>query len=144
MACKCDCPCSCDDSRFVGVMLRNGQTIYSPWFERQGDNLRAVIDVMVLTSTQEMVVGMYTKRRDEDGNGDLVDLATRMSVTSTGLLLQEWGSMTGIGLRDLVRYRFATSQGTGQSFILFRMLQPIWFDTIKSVPSGIPSGGTPT
>ena len=133
----------CDKSRFVGVALRNGQTILSPWVERQADNLRAVIEVIARSSTQEMVVGLYTKDSSDPGDGVIVDSTTRLELNSSGRRLQEWGSTTGIGLKELVRYQFVTAGGSDSTFIAFRMLPPIWFDTIQPRSSGIPSGGTP-
>jgi hypothetical protein len=124
-------------------MLRNGQTVLSPWIDRRSDNLRSVIDVIALSSAQEMVVGLYTKDLTDPGDGIAVDSNTRLEITSSGLRLQEWGSTTGVGLKELVRYRFATAGGTDSTFIVFRMLPPVWFDTIQSRSSGIPSGGAP-
>lgn len=89
-----------------------------------------------------MVVGLYTKNLSDPGDGIVVDSNIRLVVDSSGLRLQEWGSTTGVGLKELVRYQFVTASGADSSFVTFRMLPPIWFDTIQSRSSGIPSDGT--
>lgn len=146
MSCECNkaCNCACGTSGFTGVMLLNGTGgVYSPWFECHGDNVRAVLEVIALSSTQQLSVGLFTKDAEDTGDGTVVDATVRIDASAAGRRIQEWGSLTGIGLKELVRYRFFPFGGSGSSSVLFRMLSPVWFDTIRSIGSGIPVAGGP-
>ena len=145
MPCSCDARCCQEAHRYVGVVLRKGTTIYSPWVLRVGDNVRVTVEVLsriLLTLT----VRVFTRAEGVAGDGTEVDSTRTIQTSSVGRKLQEWGPQTGIGLNEWVRYQFnadtALPDVTG-SHVAFRVLSPVWFDTIHQTASGLPStGGT--
>jgi len=92
-------------------------SFYSPWFPRQGDNLRVTV---------------FTKNNEDTGDGSDADAGTSIVASATGRSTAEWTSGTA-GLKELVRYKYSVqSTGTGATdWVLFRMLTPVWFNTVK-------------
>jgi hypothetical protein len=120
-----------------------GTTIYSPWVVRGADNVRATLNVISVNSLT-LTVRLFSRPLDASGDGTEVDSTRTIVSTVAGKRLQEWGVLTGNGLNEVVRYQFSTGSVVSPSaFVLFRMLQPVWFDTIRSIGSGIPTTGTP-
>jgi hypothetical protein len=69
-------------------------------------------------------VKLYHKNADDTGDGTAV--AGSITRDSAGQ-----SSAVFTGLEELVRYRFRVSATTlGQEWALFRMLSPVWFDTV--------------
>lgn len=106
-------------------------SFYSPWFPRQGDNLRVTVDVVQRVSSQ-LTVRVFTKNREDTGDGTDADVGTSIVASATGRSTAEWTSGTA-GLKEMVRYKYTVqSTGTGATdWVLFRMLTPVWFDTVK-------------
>jgi hypothetical protein len=107
--------------------------IYSPWFPRRADNLIATLDLIV-AKTSELLVFAFTKNLSDRGNGTVVDVGTLITLSSPGRAQVEWGPDTGIGLKELVRYKFVCHPQTvvvPNPCAVFRMLSPVWFDTVR-------------
>lgn len=105
-------------------------SFYGPWMRRGGDNLRVTVDVVARVSSQ-LTVRVFTKNTEDSGDGIDADAGTSIVTTATGRASAEWTS--GTTLQELVRYKY-TVQSTGSGagdWVLFRMLTPIWFDTVK-------------
>lgn len=128
-SCGCDCRCESEGVRFQAVLLRRGTVIFSPWIERRCDRLRATAEV-VLTSGDSLTVDLFTKKPDMRGDGTLVDAATKITLSAAGRQTVEWNPQTGTGMAGLVRYRFTVGTSTATGIVVFRMLPPIWFDTL--------------
>ena len=133
----CCCPCSDTVRRFVAVLLRGVNTVVnSPWIDRQGEYLRATAD-LVSNASLGLEVHLFTKNKDETGNGVEVDSGTTVSLSAPGRQTTEWSSQTGIGLKELVRYRFRTFSTTTppspKAWVVLRMLAPVWFCAVRTV-----------
>ena len=106
-------------------------SFYGPWFSRGGDNLRVTVDIIQRVSSQ-LTIRVFTKNSEDTGDGSDADVGTSIVASATGRATAEWTSGTA-GLKELVRYKYTVqSTGTGAGdWILFRMLAPVWFDTVK-------------
>jgi len=100
--------------------------VYSPWFPRQGDYLRATAEVVALSATSgvTLVVKVFTKNKEDTGDGTAV-------TGSISLSAAERGDQEFTSLKELVRYEF-DAQCSASNWLLFRMLAPVWFDAVKA------------
>lgn len=118
---------------FQGQYLFNGDTVYSPWIPRGGDNLTYSAD-LIAQNTSELKVEVYTKNPEDIGDGDLIT-ATEGSMTSSGLgPFSETIASTKTateGIEELVRFKFTPTTSTAGHYVLFRMLDPVWFDSVN-------------
>lgn len=108
-------------------------SVYSPWFPRGGNNLRATLEV-VNVSGATLKVEVFTKESDETGDGDNAQASTSISESTAGRSTKEWTSLSTAGtvstIEDMVRYKFTISGSNAADWVLFRMLPPVWFDTV--------------
>jgi hypothetical protein len=132
---NCCKPCDVAASKFQAVLMHFGDVIYSPWFSRCGDYLRATVDLVASRSIGLRVLAM-TKNETSTGDGSVVDVSTLIQIASPGRQTAEWNPSTGVGLRELVRYRFSTyipsPPLSSDPFVVFRMLAPCWFDAVRN------------
>lgn len=107
--------------------------IYSPWFPRQGDYLRATVEVLGISSANcTLQTTVYSKNSEDTSDGVVVNAGTVITQTATGRTTEEWNPATGTGLKQLVRYRYKVSQsGSALEWVLYRVLVPVWFDAVK-------------
>jgi hypothetical protein len=80
---------------------------------------------------------LFSKNEDDIGDGSEVDPSTTIVLTSVGRQTQEWGSSTGNGILQLVRYKFSVTpvpQVNINEYVMFRMLMPCWFDAVAATP----------
>ncbi|MBK9386021.1 MAG: hypothetical protein IPN34_14515 [Planctomycetes bacterium] len=102
---------------FTGITV-----VFGPWLSRKADNMLATLDVAALSDGADLVIKLWHKNRDDVGNGSVHSAFSPR--TSTGRISKEF-----LGLKELVRYEFQV--GTGPSeWVLFRMLDIVWFDTL--------------
>jgi hypothetical protein len=104
------------------------QPIYSPWFPRQGDNLRATVELVANASSANITVTVLTKKSEETTNGTAIGSTFGSSGGTLGRYVGEFTPTDGIN--ELVRYKFDPGT-TGSGWVLFRMLAPVWFDSAK-------------
>lgn len=105
-------------------------TIYSPWFPRQGDSLRATLEVVAIAGTGTSInVEVFTKNSEDAGDGTDAAAGTDINRTSAGRETVEWLK----SLEELVRYKYTVdSTNDPAAWVLFRMLPPVWFDSVKA------------
>jgi len=121
---------------FDGQLLIQGSTVYSPWFKRGGDSVRITVDVLEISGAT-LKVELFTKKADDAGDGSNADsqgTPTNITRTTVGRgTTTEWDqSVTAtISLYDLVRYKF-TVTGSSTDWVLFRMLEPQWYDSAEA------------
>lgn len=136
------CNCCRDAGGFVAVLLRSDSTVFGPWIDREGDNLRATVDVVSLDHTT-LTIRLFSKREFAVGDGTEVDITRTITTAAVGRMLQEWGPTTGTGLKTLVRYQFTATQvqpnPSATPRVIFRMLSPVWFDTLPTAAVTLPS-----
>jgi len=130
---NCCNKCSPPEKQYQAVLIHNGTEVFSPWIERKGDYLRATLDVVHGNTGTALEVRLYSKNKDDSGDGSEVDASTYVSTAATGRITVEWGSDTGTGLKELVRYWFSCGGSPGATWIVFRMLSPVWFDAVRTL-----------
>lgn len=115
---------------FCGSVPATGILVYSPWFPRKGDSLRATAE-LVQVNGGTLKVEVFSKNTEDTGDGTNADAATNITLAATGRTTAEWTSGTAT-LKELVRYRFKVTGTVVSDWVLFRMLSPVWFDTVKA------------
>jgi hypothetical protein len=108
---------------FDGQYLFHNVAVYGPWMRRQGDGIRAIGE-LIAQNTGDVDVTVLTKATDESGDGTAVSGTLSLDTVGT-VQSQEF-----TGLKDLVRYKFTATGTTAAHYALFRMLEPIWFDSV--------------
>lgn len=104
-----------------------GVTIYSPWFPRQGDQIRYTLD-LVNADGATITVTLMHKNREDTGDGATTG-SSIAATSSVGRSVVEFKT----GLKEMVRYKFlvtAVIDGT-VGWVAYRMLAPTWFDTVS-------------
>ena len=107
----------------------NGVMVYSPWMPRGGDNLRFTLDVADIVGGN-LTVTAFHKNSEDTGDGS----TTSTAIGPVTTVVPPRSDAEHLGLKELVRYRFvfkASVDGT-IGWVLFRMLPPVWFDTLNS------------
>jgi hypothetical protein len=89
---------------------------------------RAIAIRPAITGSGSLSVHLFHKAAEDAGDGTDVNGAITISASAVGrTTATAWG-----GLEDLVRYRFTlTPGGEEPSWLLFRMLPPNWFNSVK-------------
>jgi len=118
---------------FEAQLLKVGSTVYSPWFPRGGCSIAATLDVIEIAGDDtEIRVDVYTKASLDAGAGTYADAGTyitRSGIDGPGRTSETWPGKTF----NLVRYKFSVSNSQEESgWVLFRMLLPQWFDSVKA------------
>ena len=97
--------------------------VLGPWFPRDGDNLIARAEV-IEEDGAVLRVRVLTKNTQDVGDGTLITGA--IAPTGVGVFSQSYPG----DLKELVRYRYTLSGGAAGTYVLFRMLPPVWYDTV--------------
>jgi len=103
--------------------------VFSPWFPRQGDDAKFTIETIDQDGEPSLDVSVYTKSSETVGNGTITAGGATMtaSLTAGANIDADWAGI----LNELVRYHFEISGNAGD-WILFRMLPPVWFDSVHA------------
>ncbi len=110
------------------LMCTASSIVYSPWFPRQGDNMVGTVELVASSgSTANITVTVLTRASDNTGNGT----ATGSTFGSSGGTAGRYsGTITAAnGINEMVRYKFDPGV-VSSGWVLFRMLAPVWFDSI--------------
>lgn len=105
-------------------LLMAGSAVYTPWVPRGGDNLRATLDVVDLGTSGEITVSVWTKNSEDTGDGSDANGSVSITRSSVGRTTQEWEG----DAKEWVRYKIVVNG----NWVLFRMLEPVWFDTVDA------------
>lgn len=93
------------------------RAFYGPWFPRQGDRLLASWEIIEVSESCAINVFVDSKNAEET-DAQAVQLATLgLTVNATSVLAS--------GCKELVRYAYAVSGGTGE-WVHLRALPPSW------------------
>lgn len=112
-------------AQYLHVTGNDGATkeVLSPWMSRGSDNIRFTVD-LIDASNASLTVQLLHKNSEDSGNGGSTG-ATTGAQTSSGRYVVEFEE-----LKELVRYKFIVTLGTGTGYAFFRMLPPVWFDSV--------------
>ncbi len=115
---------------FHGQLLIQSTTkVFSPWFPRQGDDFKPTVEVIDIKRTSgHFKVHVFTKSSETTGNGSDADATLFLSLTSTGTDSKIWQGK----VNELVRYQFDLSAMASGDWVLFRMLDPVWYDAVTA------------
>ncbi|MEZ4495175.1 MAG: hypothetical protein R3C29_17905 [Dehalococcoidia bacterium] len=105
-------------------------SVYSPWVNRMGDNMLYSVDLVDKSgSALQLKVTVLTKNTE-----DLPSAQTTLTnITTTGSGSEVVTEEQAGGIKEQVRYKFELA-GTiaAGDWVLFRMLQPIWYDSVTA------------
>lgn len=118
---------------FEAQLLQAPSTVYSPWFPRGGCSITATLDVVEIEGDDTIIkVEVFTKPSEDAGPGSNADVGTDIQRSGTdgpGRSSETWAGE----VNDLVRYKFDVTNDMGlPGWVLFRMLPPLWFDSVKA------------
>lgn len=111
---------------FDAQVLLAGSDIYTPWVPRGGDNFIATLDVIDIDNAT-ITIRTFTKNSEETGDGTDADASTTIARTTVGRSQAEWNGV----LDEWVRLKISVTGQDGK-WVLFRMLNPIWFDSVEA------------
>ena len=113
---------------FQGQILMGGTAVYSPWFERKGDNVIFTYD-LIAKNGSDLLVTVFEKNHDQTA-GEQVQ---NPSSPSTPFTVNTVGQASNDheNLKEMVRYKFEPSSSNASHWVLFRVLSPSWFDSAK-------------
>ena len=108
--------------------------LYGPWMLRRGDSVRCTVDVGAISGAPVVDIELFTKNTEDAGDGTNADAAAATVIVANAIGRQtvEWLSAGNIALKELVRYRYTITGNAVTDWIIFRMLQPVWFDSLKA------------
>ncbi|HHK42335.1 MAG TPA: hypothetical protein ENJ50_07950 [Planctomycetaceae bacterium] len=115
---------------FEAQLLYGTSTVYSPWFPRSGDYFIGTLDVISLDGAT-LTLEVFTKNQEDSGDGVNADTSVSIRASAAGRASAEWGPDDSGGIKELVRYKM-TASGTDTQWVLFRILDPVWFDAVKA------------
>jgi len=93
---------------------------------RQGDNVIAVADLIEIDKFVTFSVSLVDKNTEDSGDGTVVTGGT-LSSTKAGRIIKSYS-----GLKEMVRYKITALQDSPGDGLLFRMLEPVWYDTVNA------------
>ncbi|MHC4516218.1 MAG: hypothetical protein ACYS5W_21320 [Planctomycetota bacterium] len=129
---------------FQGRRFRNGEQVYSEWFQRGGDNaiFRAEKINADVPSSGGITVKFefYSKNSDDQSDGTVIEKDGgagnyELSISDTDSAIKQLviKSTTDTptpleGFQELVRIRASVTAGGDDNWLLGRMFPPVWFD----------------
>lgn len=127
---------------FPGRRFKDGEVIYSEWFQRGGDNaIFRAEKVDHSGTTISVTFNLYTKNADDTGDGTvLLDSgasAYELKIDqSSGTTIQELvidSEDASQGMEELLRVKATVSGGSADDWLLGRLFPPVFYD--GAVPS---------
>ena len=119
---------------FPGSVPATGIKVFSPWFPRQADSLRVTLEVVQINGAT-IKVELFTKKAEDSGDGANADSGgtpTNITASAAGRTTTEWLATGTITISELVRYRFTVTGADVSDWVLFRMLSPVWFNSVRA------------
>ena len=114
------------EAQLLRANANSSTLVYSPWMPRGADSAILTVDLVALDSGSKVTVEVFHKNSEDTGDGTLFSGVSAVR-NSKGRTSSTWA-----GLKELVRYRFTCNSELEDtaSWILFRMLPPVWFDSV--------------
>jgi hypothetical protein len=128
-----------------GRKFFTGETVFSDWFPRGGDNMIFRAERITIrsdaTPSIKVTISVFTKKATEVGDGDeVVDTAPSPDVPYTIVLddssaaieqeviISGDGSAGVNGLEEMVRFKCVCSNGDDDDYVQIRIFPPVFFD----------------
>lgn len=130
------------DSQIV-IAKGTDYSLFGPWMSRGGDYLQATLNIVAVngaSGSPKLTVKIYTKNSEDPGDGSDSSSSTTVKIeeSDVGVFSAIWRSGAGAGssgananLDELIRYHYTIS-GTSGHWLAFRMLSPVWFDSVQA------------
>jgi hypothetical protein len=115
-----------EDPMLIGqsVLAPTGGAIYySPWFPRQGNAFRVVIEVLRASSEANVALSCVVQTKNNENADSSASTLTTFSPTITANTVS---SASVEGCLELVRYQFTVTGTTSTRWLHFRSDPPIW------------------
>lgn len=116
------------DAQLVPFGKSGSNVLFTPWFPRKEDNIRIVVELLAADLGK---VGFEMMHKNSEDPGDGTVMSGKVEVGSVGRSNpQEW-----LGLKELCRFRVtasSTESPVEDGWVLFRLLSPEWFATVKA------------
>lgn len=110
---------------FQGQYLFDGESFYSPWTPRRGDNLRHSAELLAQLNGSQVLIQVYHKNTEDTGPGTATSGDLNLTTLGTG-------TAESTGLKELVRFRFTCTGTRFGDYVVFRTLAPVWFDDVEA------------
>ena len=91
----------------------------------------ATLDLISLTGNGRLKVQVFTKNTEDPGDGTDADAGVSIDTSTPGRTTEKWEVGISPGLSELCRYKFSIVGGAAGDRAFFRMLPPVWFDSVK-------------
>ena len=128
-----------------GRLFRTGETVFSDWFPRGGDNMIFRGERIAIrsdaTPSIKVTISVFTKKATETGDGDEVVDTTPSPDTPYTIVLDDSsdpieqeiiisgdGSAGVNGLEEMVRFKCVCTNGGDGDYVLLRIFPPVFFD----------------
>ena len=103
--------------------------VYGVWIPRKGDNARFTLEVVQNYFT-DFTAEVHQKNYEDTGDGSAAGPSVNFN-KATGRQTMEL-----LGCKELVRFKLSLQRGSGLpgadvGLVLFRFLQPVWFEAVK-------------
>jgi hypothetical protein len=107
----------------IGELLLTSGTnsVLTPWFGRQADNARFTYETVYTIGSPTFTVEVFHKNKEDLGPGSSWGT---LSWTTYG----NFKAATAAGLKEMVRFKLTVSVSSGTGGVLYRFVEPTWFD----------------
>lgn len=119
------------DAKILATYLDDnlGVEVWGVWIPRRGDNVILTIELPANYGSY-VVAELYQKNYDEVGDGTSASASVTFDQT-TGRQ-----SLTKLGAKEIVRFKLTIQRGgslgsTEVGWFLCRLLEPVWFESVK-------------
>ena len=103
--------------------------VYGVWIPRKGDNARFTLEVAQNYFT-DLTAEVFQKNYEDTGDGTTAGISVNFN-QATGRQTMEL-----LGCKEVVRFKLSLQRGSNLpgedvGLVLFRFLQPVWFEAVK-------------
>ncbi len=106
---------------FQAQYLPVNTVVYTPWFARGGDLMRASAELVARSASETVTITPFTKADTDAGDGAAA--TGTLTLSSVGRQTAEFSN-----LKNLVRYKI--DPGATGSWVMVRILPPSWFEKV--------------
>ena len=111
----------------IGTFLGFESSVFTPWMSRQADNAIFTFELIDNPGQTDITITPYTRDREDYGAGTP---GTPATIASGGPTFAE---ITVTNMEEMIRFLIEVDPigGGSGSGIIYRMLEPTWYDEAK-------------